>query len=81
MRTKKELMGELLAIQEHRRKTWTKEWGKPDTFVDFQNNAQYDRVSALIQMLSVMTEAEYTLLSKRADQAFKDNEAQQTSLF
>jgi len=79
--TKRDILSELLAIQEHRRKTWKREWGKADTFVNFEENAKYKRVSRLIAFLSVMTEAEYADISKRADQSVADKQVEQQSLF
>lgn len=74
-------MSELLAIQEDRRKKWIKEWGKPDTFVDFEENAKYQRVSRLLAFLSVMTDAEFSAISKRSEQSIVDKQAEQQSLF
>lgn len=78
---KNDFIKELETIQEHRRKNWKRQWGTVDTFVDFGEEARYQEVSRLIAFLRVMTDAEFSEVSKRADQSLVANSVQQSSLF
>lgn len=79
--TKQDAISELVAIQEHRRKTWQRQWGETDIFVNFAENAKYQKVEQILSMFRVMTDAEYAELQKRASLANSARVVEQTSLF
>lgn len=79
--TKDNLTREIQGIQRQRRESWKKVWGEEDKFVEPIQQKAYDKMSEVLAILQIMTEAEFAIFQKRVDASVMENSAIQTSLF
>ena len=79
--TKDDLIRELNAIQRQRRESWKIVWQTKDQFVEPVQQKAYDKMAAVIDVLQVMTDAEFSIFQKKAADSTVESAVVQQSLF
>lgn len=79
--TKDDLIRELNAIQRQRRESWKMIWQTKDQFVEPVQQKAYDKMAAVLDVLQVMTDAEFSIFQKKAADSKVESAAVQQSLF
>lgn len=79
--TKDDLIRELNAIQRQRRESWKMVWQTKDQFVEPVQQKAYDKMAAVIDVLQVMTDAEFSIFQKKAADSKVESAVVQQSLF
>lgn len=79
--TKDDLIRELNAIQRQRRESWKIVWQTNDQFVDPVQQKAYDKMAAVIDVLQIMTNAEFSAFQRKVADLKAQNTAIQQSLF
>ena len=79
--TKDDLIRELNAIQRQRRESWKIVWQTKDQFVEPVQQKAYDKMAAVIDVLQVMTDAEFSIFQKKAADSKVESAVVQQSLF
>lgn len=79
--TKDDLIRELNAIQRQRRESWKIVWQTKDQFVEPVQQKAYDKMREVIDILQIMTNAEFSAFQKLVDAFKEESAAVQQSLF
>lgn len=79
--TKDDLIRELNAIQRQRRESWKIVWQTKDQFVEPVQQKAYDKMAAVIDVLQIMTNAEFSAFQRKVVDLKAQNTATQQSLF
>lgn len=79
--TKDDLIRELNAIQRQRRESWKIVWQTKDQFVEPVQQKAYDKMAAVLDVLQVMTDAEFSIFQKKAADSKAESAVVQQSLF